>query len=147
MKRTVCILFVLVMLISGCRVRQPEKEGAEPITGKYCVLGVDGERTYPDYTALKFDFEQASFNFGLPTSTSSWIRRGTLTVEDGVITAVSSSVKYARGEDGEPVPDGYYTWVFEIVGQGRLRFIEEKSDVFETYGTTLDSESILVLID
>lgn len=143
MKRILCVLFILLLMLAGC-AKTPEKP-AEPVSGKYCVLGADGETTYPENTALKFDFENMEFNFGSPTTSSSWLRRGTLSVENGRITAVCNMQKY-RIEGDDYIPDGYYTWVFEITGEGRLRFVPEESDDFETYGTLLDTGSILVRV-
>lgn len=143
MKKILCVLFVLLLMLTGC-AKEPEKP-AEPVSGKYCVIGVDGETTYPEYTALKFDFESMEFNFGQPNTPSSWIRKGALSVDNGRITAVCYKQKY-RLEGDDLIPDGYYTWVFEIIGEGRLRFLPEDSDEFETYGTFLDAGSILTRI-
>ncbi len=117
---------------------------AEPISGKYCVLGVYG-RSYPDYTALRFDFENKKFNFGLPTLDSSWIRRGELKVEGSRITAVCNRQKSDFVGD-KLVLLGSFTWIFELEPDGSLRFIPEGSDEFQVYGTHLDADSVLLRV-
>ena len=113
------------------------------LSGQYCVQGFDGKRTYPDWTALNFDFENAAFDFGLPTTDSSWIRRGNLTVEGRRITAVCNRQKTAI-EDGKLIELGAFTWVFEQNDDGTLRFLPELSDEFDVYGTKLSADSVLV---
>ena len=144
MKRILSFILTALILLSvaGCA---KSKAPAEPVSGKFCVLGVDGEKTYPERTALNFDFENGKFDFGQPTSDSSWIRRGGLTVEGSRITAVCDRQKTAF-EDGELKMLGNYTWIFELEADGRLRFIEEGSDTFDVYGTQLNKDSILVRI-
>ena len=113
------------------------------VSGKYCVLSADGEKTFPERTALSFDFENGRFNFGLPFTDSSWRRTGELIVEDSQITAVSDRDKaVAEGDQLKLV--GKYTWVFKLDDEGRLRFVPDGSDVFDVYGTQLDAQSVLV---
>ena len=123
---------------------QAEAGPVEPVSGKYCVLGVYG-RTYPAYTALNFDFENNKFNFGLPTLDSSWIRRGELKVEGSRITAVCNRQKSDFVGD-KLVLLGSFTWIFELEPDGSLRFIPEGSDEFQVYGTHLDADSVLLRV-
>ena len=142
-KYIICMLLIAIFLISACTA--PASKPAGPVSGKYCVLGADGERTFPERTALSFDFENGSFNFGLPFTDSSWRRVGELTVEGNRITAVSNRQKAVMEGDQMKI-EGYYTWIFELEADGRLRFVEEGSDTFDVYGTQLNKDSILVRI-
>ena len=123
---------------------QAEAGPVEPVSGKYCVLGVYG-RTYPEYTALKFDFENNRFNFGFPTLNSSWDRKGELMVESSRITAVSDAPK-SYSVENEQIVYTYYIWIFELEPDGSLRFIPEGSDTFELYGTQLNADSVLLRV-
>ena len=141
-KCILCMLLIAVFFTAGCAA---PKEPAAPVSGKYCVLGADGERTFPEWTALSFDFENGSFKFGKPFTDSSWLRVGELAVEGNRITAVSNRQKAIMEGDQMKI-EGYYTWIFELEADGRLRFIEEGSDTFDVYGTQLNKDSILVRI-
>lgn len=162
MKRLILFLLAALLLLTGCKAKVPETaeptkptestnpaepdESAEiagPVSGIYCVLGVDGERTYPEWTALKFDFENGKFNFGIPVVTNDWIRKGELTVEGNRITAVSNKQKSVF-EDGQLKILGNITWVFEFQPDGTIRYIPEGSDEYTIYGTELNAESVLV---
>ena len=171
MKRLILFLLAALLLLTGCKAKVPETaeptkpaeptestnpaeptestkpvESAEltgPVSGIYCVLGVDGERTYPEWTALKFDFENGKFNFGTPVVTEDWIRKGELTVEGNRITAVSNKQKSVF-EDGQLKILGNITWVFEFQLDGTIRYIPEGSDEYTIYGTELNAESVLV---
>ena len=158
MKRILCVMLAAVLLLSGCTAapmepaetaepvvtEKPSPEG--PVSGKYCVLGVDGERTYPERTALKFDFDTMGFNFGFPGATNAWIRVGTLEVEGSRVTAVCTSKHKTEFVGDELKTVGDYVWIFEFEDDGNVRFIPEGSDVFEVYGTQLSAESVLVRI-
>lgn len=149
MKRILCVLFVCVlfvcMLFAGCAAPAKTSDLALPASGKYCVLGVDGKQTYPEYTALQFDFENKRFDFGVPFTDSSWVRAGTLNVEGNRITAVSNTHKSVPDGDGIKIT-GNYTWIFEFTNNGRLRFVPDGSDVFDVYGTQLNADSVLVFV-
>ena len=113
-----------------------------PVSGKYCVLGVDGKTTYPEWTALKFDFENNRFDFGRPHLDSSWTRKGEFTVEGSRITAVNDAgITYTEGDQ---MKTRECIWLFELAPDGSLRFITEGSEVFEVYGTQLNEESVIV---
>ena len=143
MKRLLPILFIVLFMLTGCT--EKPKAPAEPVSGEYRVLGVDGERTFPEWTALKFDFENEKFNFGAPVVTNDWIREGDLTVEGNRVTAVSNKPKSVMEGDQLKIL-GYITWVFEFQDDGTIRFIPEDSDEYTIYGTELNAESVLVRV-
>lgn len=137
-------LIAALFLLSGCSA--PTKKAPEPESGKYCVLGVDGERTYPEYTALKFDFDTMGFDFGFAHTLDSWNRVGTLAVDGSRITAVCTSKHKTEFVGDELKQVGDYVWVFELQDDGTLRFLPDESDVYEVYGTQLTAESVLVRV-
>jgi|GEM_PF-2813765 len=173
MKRILCILLAAILLLTGCAAGR--KESTEPVvteepavteepvvtdepavteeptavevpvSGKYCVLGVDGERTYPERTALKFDFENMKFDFGRPNEDSWWTRRGDLYVYDKLVMAVDITHKtiWLGGETKEL---GNWTWFFELKDDGTMRFLPNGSDYYEIYGTNLTADSVLVKV-
>ena len=143
MKRFITVLLVSLLLLSGCTAK-PEK-AAEPVSGKYCVMGVDGERTYPESTAQRFDFENGRFRFQNPGEFNGWMTRGTLTVEGSRVTCVSNDQKVDWTKD--PIEFlGNYTWIFELDPDGNLHFISEGSDTFHVYGTDLNDSNFLVRV-
>lgn len=113
-------------------------------SGKYCLINGNGH-TYPEQSALKFDFENGLFDFGLESDYSSLRRIGKLRIDGDRITARTRTAKY-EDETDRTVITGYVSWQFERMADGSLQFLPADSDPLIAHGMPLGAGSVLVRV-